>query len=201
MPGAQSSLRRLRKLVCDAGCPRLPSVCKQDVGSRRQAPGHDDPDVVTAADGCHAPNDPQASADCHTEPDRRGHRHVSADARAARRSGRLFRRPRRDEGGDRAGPRQARARQAADRPVRQLRGRPRARRSRDLAHHRPAGRDRHPQPPARLRRADAARPDRLDADRGAARHPGRDQPGIAHRSRLSRDRDRRACRCRCSSPG
>ena len=138
----------------------------------------------------HAPHDPQASADRRAEPDRRDHRHVSADARAARRSGGLFRGTRRDHGGDRAGPRQARPRQAADRPVRQLRGRSRARRSRDLAHHRPAGRDRHPQPPAGLRRADAARPDRLDADRGAARHPGRDQAGIARRSSLPRDRDR-----------
>ena len=34
------------------------------------------------------------------------------------------------------------------------------RRSRQFAHHRPAGRDRNPQPPAGLGRADAARPDR-----------------------------------------
>ena len=43
------------------------------------------------------------------------------------------------QAGDRADPRQARPRQAADRAVRPLRQRSRARRSRQLAHHRPAG--------------------------------------------------------------
>ena len=123
--------------------------------------------------------------------DRGDHRHVPADTRAARRPRRLFCGTRRDGGGGRAGARQARPRQTPDRPVRQLRGRPRARRSRDIAHHRPAGRDRHPQPPAGFRRADAARPDRLDADRRAARHPRRNQTGIARRPFLPRDLDRR----------
>ena len=43
---------------------------------------------------------------------------------------------------------------------------------------------------AGLGRADAARPDRLDADRGAARHPRGDAARLADRSRLPRDRDR-----------
>ena len=47
------------------------------------------------------------------EPDRRGDRHLPADARAAGRSGGLFRRAGRDHGGDRGNPRQARARQVA----------------------------------------------------------------------------------------
>ena len=38
------------------------------------------------------------------EPDRRGHRHLPADARAAGRSGGLFRGPGRDHAGDRADP-------------------------------------------------------------------------------------------------
>jgi hypothetical protein len=40
MPGAQSSLRRLRKLVCAAGHPRL-TFCDKDVDGRDE-PGHDD---------------------------------------------------------------------------------------------------------------------------------------------------------------
>jgi len=39
MPGTQSSLRRLRKLVCAAGHPRL-SCSNQDVDGRDK-PGHD----------------------------------------------------------------------------------------------------------------------------------------------------------------
>ena len=51
-----------------------------------------------------------------------------------------------------------------------------ARRSRQLADHRPAGRARDQDAPAGLRRAHAARADRVDGDRGAARHPGGDAP-------------------------
>ena len=61
----------------------------------------------------------------HPESDRGGHHHLSADARPARRSSGLFRRPRRGQTGDRADPRQARPRQAIDRSVRPLRRRSR----------------------------------------------------------------------------
>ena len=99
--------------------------------------------------------------------------------------------PAADAAGDRADPRQARPRQAADRAVRPLRQRSRARRPRQFAHHRPAGGDRDPQPAAGLRRADAARPDRVDRDRGAARHSRRGQAGLLDRSHLPRGGDRR----------
>ena len=53
---------------------------------------------------------------------------------------------------------------------------------------------------AGLGRADAARADRVDADRRAARHPRGDAAGLA-RSTISAASSRRpACRCRCSSP-
>ncbi len=69
----------------------------------------------------HAADDPQAHADRGAEPDRRRDRHLPADARAARRSGGLFRRSRRHQGGDRADQGEARTRQAALRAVRALR--------------------------------------------------------------------------------
>ena len=139
----------------------------------------------------HAGHDPQAADVRGAEPDRRRDRHLPADARAARRSGGLFRRARGDQGGDRADPREARPRQAADRAVRPLRQRSRARRSRQFADHRPAGRQGDQEPAAGLGRTDAARPDRLDADRGAARHRGGDAARLAGRSRLPRGGDRR----------
>src|SRR6267154_1044216 len=40
MPGTRSSLRRLPKLVCAAGHPRLISLCHKDVDGRDE-PGHD----------------------------------------------------------------------------------------------------------------------------------------------------------------
>src|SRR6266511_3404231 len=66
----------------------------------------------------HAAHGPQTTADGGAQPCGRGHRHVPADARAARRPRCLFRRTCRDEGGDRADPCQSRAGQATDRAVR-----------------------------------------------------------------------------------
>src|SRR6516162_2525726 len=111
-------------------------------------PGHDDasePDNRGKADARH---DPQADAGGRSEPDRRGDRDLPADAGAAWRSGGLFCRTGRNEGGDRADQGQARPRPAFDRAVRPLRRRPGARRSRQLADHRPAGRPGDPRPPA-----------------------------------------------------
>ena len=56
-------------------------------------------------------------------------------------------------------------------------------------------------PAAGLGRADAARPDRRDADRGAARHPGGDAAGLAASTTPAASSRPPACRCRCSSPG
>ena len=68
--------------------------------------------------------------------------------------------------------------------------RSRAGRSRPVAHHRPAGRHRNPQPPARLGRADAARPDRLGRDRDPARHLRGGEAELVGRSHLPRGDDR-----------
>ncbi len=149
----------------------------------------------------HAGHDFEAGDVRGAEPDRRGHRHVPADPCAARRSGGLFRRAGRDQGGDRADPREARPRQAADRAVRQLRQRPRARRPRQFADHRPAGRQGDQEPAAGLGRADAARPDRIDTDRGAAWHRSRRRSPARCSITPAAWWRRPACRCRCSSPG
>ena len=77
------------------------------------------------------------------------------------------------------------------RAVRELRRRPGARRSRQFADHRPAGRPGNQEPAAGIGRTHAARPDRLDADRGAARHHGGDAAQFAHRSYLPGGLDRR----------
>ncbi len=92
---------------------------------------------------------------------------------------------------DRGDPQEARPRQAAARAVRPLRQRSRARRFRQFADHRPAGRDRNPQPPAGVGRTHAARPRSCDRDRGAARHSRRDQAGLLDRSSLPGDDHRR----------
>ena len=76
-------------------------------------------------------------------------------------------------------------------PVRALCRRSCARRSRHLAHHRAAGRRRNPRAAAGVGRADLARPDRVDRDRGAARHHGGDAAGLADRSQLPDRHDRR----------
>ena len=92
--------------------------------------------------------------------------------------------PAADKAGDRADQEEARPRQAADRAVLPLHRRSRAWRFRQFADHRPAGRDRNPQPPAGFRRTDPARPDRLDRDRDSARHSRRDQAGLVDRPSL-----------------
>src|SRR3954454_7303457 len=57
-------------------------------------------------------------------------------------------------------------------------GQPVAAEIRNRPQHRPAGRSRDPQPPAGLRRADAARPHRLGRDRDSARRAGGDAAGL-----------------------
>ena len=87
----------------------------------------------------HARDPRQTAGDGDPDADRRGHRHLPAHARLARRSGDLFRRPRGDAAIDRRRAQATWPRQAADRTVRPLRQRPRARQFRQFAVHRPAG--------------------------------------------------------------
>src|SRR5262249_19192761 len=75
--------------------------------------------------------------------------------------------------GGRTKKKKARLEKPADRAVLPLFQRPRPWRSRLFAPHGPAGRDRNPQPPAGLRRADAARPVRVDCNCFAARRARR----------------------------
>ena len=132
----------------------------------------------------HADHDRQAADVCDPVADRGRDRHVPADARAAGRSGRVFCRARRDQGGGRADPQEARPRQAADRAVLPLHQRSRAWRFRQFADHRPAGRRRNPQPPAGLGRIDAAGPLGVGHDRHSARRASRHPPGVVDRSSL-----------------
>ena len=123
-------------------------------------------------------HDRQAADVRDPEPDRGRDRHLPADARAARRSRGLFRRPRRHQGGGRADQEEARLRQAAGRAVRPLHQRSRPRRFWLLVHHRPAGGDRNPQPPAGFRRTDACSACFFHCDRAAARRARRNAAGI-----------------------
>ena len=142
-------------------------------------------------DAGHAEDGRQTHADRRAESCRRGHRHFPADARAARRSRRVFRRTRGHQGGDRADSGEARARQAALCAIRSLRRRPRARRPRQLAHNGAARRKRDQDALARLGRTHVARARRGGVDRGAARNFGGDAAELDDRSPLPRDRDRR----------
>ena len=156
--------------------------------------------VTSGRADSHAGEDRQAHVDGDPDHHRRRHRHLPAHPRAARRSGGLFRRPRRNAAIDRRHPQATRPRPAAARAVRALCRRPRAWRLRQFALDRSAGGDGDQEPPAGLRRTDAARPDPLHGHRRAARHPG----GGAARARGSTmpaaSSPPPACRCRCSSP-
>ena len=139
-----------------------------------------------ASETRHADHDRQAADVCDPVADRGRDRDVPADARAARRSRGVFRRARRHQGGGRADPQETRPRQAADRAVLPLHQRSRPWRFRQFADDGPAGRHRNPQPPAGLRRTDAARPLRLDRDRDPARRARRHPPGLVDRPSLPR---------------
>ena len=138
-----------------------------------------------------AHHDRQAADVRDPKPDRRGHRDIPSDPGAARRSRGLFRGPRRDQGGDRADPKEARFRQAADRTVLSLHQRSCPWRFRHLADHGPARCDRNPQPPAGVRGTNAARTLHLRHDRASIGCACRNPAGLVDRSPLPRDDDRR----------
>ncbi len=139
----------------------------------------------------HADRHRQASAYRDSEPDRRRDRHVSAHARASRRSRGLFRGSGRHQRGDPGSPREARARQVAAGAVHPLCDGSLERRPRTVAHHRPAGRHRNPQPAARLGRTHTARADRVGRDRDSARHLRGGETELLGRSHLPRGDDGR----------
>ena len=133
--------------------------------------------------------------------DRRRHRHLPADPRAAGRSGGLFRRARGDA-------RRRSSRSASSSASTSRCSSSSCRYVNDLAHGdlgnslttgQPVG-DRDRSPPAGFGRTHAARPDRVDADRRAARHSRGDASRARGSTMPAASSRRPACRCRCSSP-
>ena len=143
----------------------------------------------------------QAAGDGDPDADRRGHRHLPADPRAARRSGGLFRRARGKPAGDRRDP-QASSASTSRCPSSS------SRYVGDLAHGNLGNSLTTGQPVV----AEIA--SRLPASaeltllglhprhrhRDAARHAGRGEAGLLDRPSLPDRRRPPACRCRCSSP-